>query len=81
METKYFVDDRTQDEIIRHEKNRTSVCWTLDEASEYSRIGINRLRKLSLSKDCPWVMWIVETKRIVNVSEFKKWLNNHKYIG
>lgn len=53
----------------------SATCWTLEEASKYSHIGINRLREESLKDDCPWVLWIGDTKRIVKVDTFKAWLN------
>ena len=33
------------------------VCLTLEEASAYSGIGINKLRKLSDGEECPFVLW------------------------
>lgn len=30
---------------------------TLEEASAYCGIGINKLRELSNSEDCPFVLW------------------------
>ena len=32
-------------------------CLTLEEATAYSGIGINKLRKLSDAEDCPFVLW------------------------
>ena len=37
---------------------------TLEEAAAYSGIGINRLRKISDSESCPFVLWI-GTKRLI----------------
>ena len=31
---------------------------TLEEAAAYSGIGINKLRKMSDSENCPFVLWI-----------------------
>lgn len=31
---------------------------TLEEAAAYSGIGINKLRKMPDSEDCPFVLWI-----------------------
>ena len=37
---------------------------TLEEAAAYSGIGINKLRKLSNSESCPFVLW-VGSKRLI----------------
>lgn len=37
---------------------------TLAEASAYSGIGINKLRKMSDSESCPFVLW-VGSKRLI----------------
>lgn len=52
------------------------LCWTLEEAAEFSRIGINRMRRLTSDKHCPFVLWVGETKRLVKVEPFKQWLND-----
>ncbi len=31
---------------------------TLEEAADYSGIGINKLRTLSDREDCPFVLWV-----------------------
>ena len=37
---------------------------TLEEAAAYSGIGINKLRMLSNSESCPFVLW-VGSKRLI----------------
>ena len=37
---------------------------TLEEASAYSGIGINKLRQLSNDKNCPFVFWVVSNRLI-----------------
>lgn len=37
---------------------------TLEEAAAYSGIGINKLREISNSETCPFVLW-VGTKRLL----------------
>ena len=37
---------------------------TLEEAAAYSGIGINKLRKISDSESCPFVLWI-GSKRLI----------------
>lgn len=50
-------------------KSRQVPIWeksnlTLEEAAAYSGIGISKLRELSDSKDCPFVLWN-GTKRLL----------------
>lgn len=37
---------------------------TLEEAASYFNIGINKLREMSNSDDCPYVLW-VGNKRLI----------------
>ena len=37
---------------------------TLEEAAAYSGIGINKLRTMSDSESCPFVLWIGSTRLI-----------------
>ena len=37
---------------------------TLEEAAEYSSIGVNKLRKMTDTNDCPFVLWI-GSKRLI----------------
>ena len=37
---------------------------TLEEAAAYSGIGINKLRQMSNSESCPFVLW-VGSKRLI----------------
>ena len=38
---------------------------TMEEAAVYSNIGINKIREISNSDDCPFVLW-VGNKRLIN---------------
>lgn len=38
---------------------------TLQEAAEYTNVGVNRLRKISDEPGCPFVLW-VGSKRLLN---------------
>lgn len=46
---------------------------TLEEASAYSGIGINKLRELSNDKKCPFVLW-VGSKRLIKRKLFDSYL-------
>lgn len=46
---------------------------TLEEASAYSGIGINKLRELSNDKSCPFVLW-VGSKRLIKRKLFDSYI-------
>lgn len=46
---------------------------TLEEASAYSSIGINKLRELSNDKNCPFVLW-VGSKRLIKRKLFDSYI-------
>ena len=57
---------------------RTVPIWekanlTLEEAAAYYGIGINKLRSLTDTDDCPSVLW-VGTTRLVKRKPFEKYL-------
>ena len=46
---------------------------TLEEAAAYSGIGINKLRKISDSESCPFVLWI-GSKRLIKRKAFDEYI-------
>lgn len=58
-----------------------AITWTLEEASQYSGIGINRLREITRPRGVKWVLWIGESKRLIKVEPFKKWLIQQEHIS
>ena len=48
---------------------------TLEEAAAYSGIGINKLRELTNSDDCKFVLW-VGNKRLIKRKLFDLYINN-----
>ena len=46
---------------------------TLEEAAAYSGLGINKLRELTNSKDCRFVLW-VGTKRLIKRRLFDRYI-------
>lgn len=44
---------------------------TLDEASIYFNIGVNKLREISSSDNCPFVLW-VGNKRLIKRQALEK---------
>lgn len=51
------------------------VAMSIEEASEYSHIGINKLRQLTEDDDCPFVLW-VGSKRLIKRQAFEEFINN-----
>lgn len=45
----------------------------VQEASEYFNIGVNKIRELSNSPDCPFVLW-VGNKRLIKRVKFQQYL-------
>ena len=48
---------------------------TLDEAAAYFNIGTGKLRELTDSCACPFVLW-VGSKRLIKRKKFEKYLDN-----
>ena len=46
---------------------------SLEEAAAYYGIGINRIRALTDTDDCPYVLW-VGNKRLIKCKAFEKYL-------
>ncbi len=47
---------------------------TLEEAAAYFNIGINKLRELTDSDDCPYVLW-VGNKRLIKKQKMTEYLS------
>lgn len=52
---------------------------TLNEASEYSGIGINKIREITNEEDCNFVLW-VGTKRLIKRKLFDKYIEKQYSI-
>ena len=50
------------------------VALTLEEAAEYSNIGIHKLRQISDEKDCDFVLF-VGNKCLIKRKKFEEYLN------
>lgn len=51
------------------------VSMTLEEASAYSSIGVNKLREITDDEKCPFVMY-VGNKRLVKRKLFENYIDN-----
>lgn len=52
---------------------------TLEEASSYFGIGINKIRELTNEKNCPFVLF-VGSKRLIKRKEMENYLNKQYSI-
>ena len=52
---------------------------TLEEAAAYSGIGINKLRKLTESEQCSFVLWN-GTKRLIKRRKLDEYMDRMYYI-
>ena len=55
------------------------LTLTIQEASEYSGIGINTIRRISNGDDCPFVLY-VGNKRMIKRRVFEKYLEEQYSI-
>lgn len=66
-------------EVIVMETNKTVPIWeksnlTLEEASAYSGIGVNKIRDLSNERNCSFVLF-VGTKRLIKRRLFDEYID------
>ncbi len=52
---------------------------TVEEAAAYSGIGINKIREISNSENCPFVLW-VGNKRLIKRKRFDEYIDNQYSI-
>ena len=52
---------------------------SIEEAAEYSNIGINKIRELTEEPNCPFVLWIGK-KRVIKRKEFEKYIQKIREI-
>lgn len=55
------------------------LCLTVEEASEYSNIGINNLYKLIRDSKCSFVLYVGK-KRLIKRKEFEKFIEEEYAI-
>ena len=65
--------------MTKKEKDQLVPIWerrnlTLDEASVYTGIGVDKLREISNCDDCDFVLW-VGTKRLLKRKQLEDYLD------
>lgn len=56
------------------------IMLTVEEASEYSNIGINRLQAMLNEPSCTFVFFVGKGKRLIKRKEFEKYLEKTRGI-
>lgn len=72
-----MVDLGVQDKEVNHMNNIPiweKMNLTIEEAAMYSNIGINKIREITNSPQCPFVLY-VGRKRLIKRKEFEKYIN------
>lgn len=72
VKTKIERIDRMKQNIPVWEK----IAMTVEEAAEYSSIGINKIRELSSDPRCNFVIYIGK-KRLIKRKEFEKFISEN----
>lgn len=70
--------------MTKKEKDQLVPIWerrnlALDEASVYTGIGVDKLREISNSDDCDFVLW-VGTKRLLKRKQLEDYLDKCRSI-
>ena len=51
------------------------LTLTIREAAAYSNIGINRLEVLLKKPDCPFLLYVGDSKRLIKRKEFEEYIS------
>ena len=67
------------------QENKTIPIWEkinlkIEEAAEYSNIGVSTLRGLLKEKGCPFLL-MVGKKQLIKRKEFEKYLKDKHYLN
>lgn len=88
ISSKLCVSEPTIDRKIKVIKDKIERCdnmsirvpvWeklnlSIEEAAEYSNIGINKIYEMTNEPTCPFVLWVGK-KRVIKRKEFEKFLD------
>lgn len=53
---------------------------TIEEASKYSQIGVDRLRAITDDENCNFVLRIGNRKRLIKRKLFDEWVNSVEWL-
>lgn len=66
-------EDKFKEKIPVWEK----VCLTIEEAAEYSNIGITKLYEITSNPVCNFVLHVGTRKRLIKRKEFEKYISKN----
>ena len=71
-------------DLVRQANNNTIPVWEkinlkIEEAAEYSNIGVSTLRGLLKEKGCPFLL-MVGKKQLIKRKEFENYLKDKHYL-
>ena len=55
------------------------MTLTIKEAAAYSNIGINKIESMLRSPNCPFVLYVRRSKKLVKRREFEQYIS-HKLV-
>lgn len=77
------MDEYTKSDLYAKEQTKiigvpiqSKVALTINEAAEYSNIGINKIQTLLKSPRCPFVLYVGK-KKLVKRKEFEKFIEDN----
>lgn len=56
------------------------LILTIEEASEYSHIGVNRLRDMLYAPNCPFAFYISENRALIKRRAFEEYIESRKNL-
>lgn len=56
------------------------ITLTVDEAAEYSNIGVNKISNMLNEPSCPFVLFVGKGKRLVKRKEFERYIEKASEI-
>ena len=68
------------DEMIKTVPIWEKVTLTVEEAAEYSNIGINKISNMLNEPSCPFVLFVGRGKRLIKRKEFERYIEKSNEI-
>ncbi len=56
------------------------LTLTIEEASEYSHIGVNRLRDMLYTPGCPFAFYISSTRALIKRRAFEEYIQSRESL-
>lgn len=56
------------------------LTLTIEEAAEYSHIGVNRLRDMLYTPGCPFAFYISDTRALIKRRAFEEYIESRENL-